>query len=58
MNGTENLAHPLLGCGVDTCFANPVTSEMHFAAAINRIPSIRCVLGLGAKGARTGRVFL
>lgn len=46
MNGAESLVHTLLGCGVDTCFANPGTSEMHFVAALDRIPGMRCVLGL------------
>jgi acetolactate synthase-1/2/3 large subunit len=31
---------------VDTCFANPGTSEMHFVAALDRVPGMRCVLGL------------
>ncbi|HZF75006.1 MAG TPA: acetolactate synthase large subunit [Acetobacteraceae bacterium] len=46
MNGAESLVHTLLGAGVDTCFANPGTSEMHFVAALDRIPGMRCVLGL------------
>ncbi len=46
MNGAESLVHTLLKGGVDTCFANPGTSEMHFVAALDRIPGMRCVLGL------------
>jgi acetolactate synthase-1/2/3 large subunit len=46
MNGAESLVHTLLSSGVDTCFANPGTSEMHFVAALDRIPGMRCVLGL------------
>ena len=46
MNGAESLVKTLLACGVDTCFANPGTSEMHFVAALDRIPGMRCVLGL------------
>ena len=46
MNGAESLVHTLLRCGVDTCFANPGTSEMHFVAALDRIPGMRCVLAL------------
>jgi acetolactate synthase I/II/III large subunit len=46
VNGAESLVHTLLGAGVDTCFANPGTSEMHFVAALDRIPGMRCVLGL------------
>ena len=46
MNGAESLVHTLLASGVDTCFSNPGTSEMHFVAALDRIPGMRCVLGL------------
>ncbi|MFO1024426.1 MAG: acetolactate synthase large subunit [Acetobacteraceae bacterium] len=46
MNGAESLVHSLLKSGVTTCFTNPGTSEMHFVAALDRIPGIHCVLGL------------
>jgi acetolactate synthase-1/2/3 large subunit len=46
MNGAENLIRALLASGVDTCFANPGTSEIHLVAALDRIPDVRCVLGL------------
>ena len=46
MNGAESLVHTLLDSGVDVCFANPGTSEMHFVAALDRIPGMRCILGL------------
>ena len=46
MNGAESLARTLLACGVDTCFANPGTSEMHFVAALDKVAGLRCVLGL------------
>ena len=46
MNGAESLVHSLLKSGVDVCIANPGTSEMHFVAALDRIPGMRCVLGL------------
>ncbi|VTU39569.1 Putative acetolactate synthase large subunit IlvX [Variovorax sp. PBL-E5] len=46
MNGAESLVKTLLACGVDTCFANPGTSEMQFVAALDQIPGMRCVLGL------------
>lgn len=46
MNGAQSLVHTLLGSGIDTCFANPGTSEMHFVAALDQIPGIQCVLGL------------
>jgi acetolactate synthase-1/2/3 large subunit len=45
MNGAESLARTLLACGVDTVFANPGTSEMHFVSALDRVPGIRCILG-------------
>ncbi len=46
MNGADLLCDTLLAGGVDTCFANPGTSEMHFVAALDRKPAMRCVLGL------------
>jgi acetolactate synthase-1/2/3 large subunit len=46
VNGAETLVHTLLGSGVDVCFANPGTSEMHFVAALDRVPGMRCILGL------------
>ena len=46
LNGAESLVHTLLKSGVDTCFANPGTSELHFVSALDRIPGMRCVLGL------------
>jgi acetolactate synthase-1/2/3 large subunit len=46
MNGAESLVHTLIASGIDTVFANPGTSEMHFVAALDRIPGIRCVLCL------------
>jgi acetolactate synthase I/II/III large subunit len=46
MNGANTLCQTLLANGVDVCFANPGTSEMHFVAALDRTPQMRCVLGL------------
>src|SRR5271154_92744 len=46
MNGAESLVRTLVGGGVDVCFANPGTSEMHFVAALDRVDGMRCVLGL------------
>ena len=46
MNGADALVRTLLGGGVDTCFANPGTSEIHIVAALDRAPAMRCVLGL------------
>jgi len=46
MNGADSLCDTLLANDVDVCFANPGTSEMHFVAALDRKPRMRCVLGL------------
>jgi acetolactate synthase-1/2/3 large subunit len=46
MNGAESLARTLVASGIDMCFANPGTSEMHFVAALDKVEGIRCVLGL------------
>jgi acetolactate synthase I/II/III large subunit len=53
MNGAESLVRTLLANGVDTCFANPGTSEMHFVAAIDKADGLRCVLCL-FEGVATG----
>ena len=52
-NGAESLVSTLAASGVEVCFANPGTSEMHFVAALDRIPGVRCVLGL-FEGVATG----
>lgn len=46
MNGADMLVQTFLQEGIDTCFANPGTSEMHFVAALDKRPEMRCVLGL------------
>ncbi|MEX1032288.1 MAG: acetolactate synthase large subunit [Cellvibrionaceae bacterium] len=46
MNGAESLVQTLLKAGVDTCFTNPGTSEMHFVRAIGNESKMRSVLGL------------
>jgi acetolactate synthase-1/2/3 large subunit len=46
MNGAESLIRTLLAGGVDTCFTNPGTSEMHIVAALDKIAEMRCILGL------------
>ncbi|HEY2640401.1 MAG TPA: acetolactate synthase large subunit [Streptosporangiaceae bacterium] len=53
MNGAEAVVRTLADCGVDTCFANPGTSEMHFVAALDEVPQIRGVLCL-FEGVATG----
>ena len=46
MNGAESLVRTLVKNDVDVCFTNPGTSEMHFVAALDKVPGIKCVLGL------------
>jgi len=46
VNGAEALIRTLVDGGVDVCFANPGTSEMHFVAALDRVPEMRGILGL------------
>jgi acetolactate synthase-1/2/3 large subunit len=53
MNGAESLVRTLVACGIDVCFANPGTSEMHFVAALDRVDGIRPVLTL-FEGVATG----
>src|SRR5712664_2576475 len=53
MNGAESLVHSLLKSGVTTCFSNPGTSEMHFVAALDRVPGMHCVFYL-FEGVATG----
>lgn len=53
LNGAESMLRTLLECGVDTCFANPGTSEIHFVAAIDRVGGMRPVLCL-FEGVATG----
>lgn len=53
MNGAEALLRSLSSSGVDACFANPGTSEMHFVAALDRVPEMRAVPTL-FEGVATG----
>ena len=53
MNGAESLARTLLKSGVDACFANPGTSELHFVSALDATPGMRSVLTL-FEGVATG----
>src|SRR6201991_628733 len=46
MNGAESLLRTLVGSGVEVCFGNPGTSEMHFVSALDRVEGMRAVLGL------------
>lgn len=53
MNGAQSLIRTLYDGGVDTCFMNPGTSEMHFVAALDFVPEMRSVLCL-FEGVATG----
>ncbi len=53
MNGARALLTTLVDGGVDVCFANPGTSEMHFVAALDDVPAMRGVLCL-FEGVATG----
>lgn len=53
LTGAEAIIGSLAGCGVEACFANPGTSEMHLLGALDREPRIRSVLCL-FEGVATG----
>jgi acetolactate synthase-1/2/3 large subunit len=53
MNGAESLVRTLVNSGVEVCFSNPGTSEMHFVAALDKVAGMRAILGL-FEGAVTG----
>ena len=53
MNGAQALIRTLTGAGVEVCFSNPGTSEMHFVAALDTVPQMRGVLCL-FEGVATG----
>ena len=53
MNGAQALMKTLADAGVDVCFTNPGTSEMHFVAALDSEPRMRAVLAL-FEGVATG----
>jgi acetolactate synthase I/II/III large subunit len=53
MNGAESLIRTAIAAGVDTCFANPGTTEMPVVAALDAAEGIRPVLCL-FEGVATG----
>jgi acetolactate synthase-1/2/3 large subunit len=53
VNGAQALIRTLVDAGVDTCFTNPGTSEMHFVAALDAVPEMRGVLTV-FEGVATG----
>ncbi len=46
VDGAESLVRTLAAGGVDLCFANPGTTELHLVQALERIGAVRPVLGL------------
>ena len=56
MNGAESLVQTLTDRGVDICFANPGTSEMHFLKALEnpRMRSVLCLFEGVCTGAADG----
>jgi acetolactate synthase-1/2/3 large subunit len=52
-NGAQALMKTLVDAGVEVCFSNPGTSEMHFVAALDDEPKMRAVLAL-FEGVATG----
>jgi len=52
-NGAQALMKTLADAGVEVCFSNPGTSEMHFVAALDAKPRMRAVLAL-FEGVATG----
>jgi acetolactate synthase-1/2/3 large subunit len=53
VNGAESLVQTLVDSGVDVCFSNPGTSEMHFVAAVDKVAAMRPILTL-FEGVATG----
>jgi acetolactate synthase-1/2/3 large subunit len=57
LNGADSLIGTLTKGGVDVCFMNPGTSEIHFVAALDRTPQMRgipCLFEGVASGAADG----
>src|SRR5579872_25226 len=46
MTGAEGLIRTLLNAGINCCFANPGTSEIHIVSALDQAKQMRCVLAL------------
>lgn len=57
ITGAKSLLETLVACGVDACFANPGTSELHLVAALEsdtRMRSVLCLFEGVATGAADG----
>jgi len=53
LKGSDAFVQTLIDSGVEVCFGNPGTSEMHLVAALDRYPELRGVLCL-FEGVATG----
>jgi acetolactate synthase I/II/III large subunit len=53
LTGAQALITTLVDAGIDVCFTNPGTSEMHFVQALDAVPAMRGVLTL-FEGVATG----
>jgi len=57
MNGAESLIHTLIQGGIEVCFANAGTTEIHIVNALEKIPGIKpflCLFEGGCSGAADG----
>jgi acetolactate synthase-1/2/3 large subunit len=52
-NGAQALIRTLVDAGVQTCFTNPGTSEIHLVAALDSVPEMRAILTV-FEGVATG----
>jgi acetolactate synthase I/II/III large subunit len=52
-NGANALIRTLVGAGIEACFTNPGTSEIHFVTALDSVPEMRAILTL-FEGVATG----
>ncbi|PIX21246.1 MAG: hypothetical protein COZ69_15820, partial [Deltaproteobacteria bacterium CG_4_8_14_3_um_filter_45_9] len=46
MTGAESLIRTLVVSGVEVCFANPGTTELQLVIALDRLETMRCILGM------------
>jgi len=44
INGAQALIRTLVAAGIDVCFTNPGTSEIHIVAALDAVPEMRAIL--------------
>src|SRR4030043_1233747 len=46
MTGAESLIRTLIVSGVEVCFANPGPTELQLVIALDRLETMRCILGM------------